>query len=104
MPLEHSNPAPTLAAELDEVARDAHDLMEVLQRGLNIPLPTEFPREQLIDICSTLVLLPQGTGEGCRAPLEYARKRLPSIRREHVSTDSLQNDEAAPLLVRGARF
>ena len=104
MPLEHSSPAPTLAAELDEVARDAQDLMEVLQRGLNIPLPTEFPREQLVDICSALVLLPRGTGEGSRAPLEYARKRLPSIRREHVSTDSLQKNDAAPLLVRGARF
>jgi hypothetical protein len=104
MPLEHSSPAPTLAAELDEVARDAQGLMEVLQRGLNIPLPNEFPREQLIDICSILVLLPRGTAEGCREPLEYARRRLPSIRREHVSTDSILRDEAAPLLVRGARF
>ena len=69
-----------------------------------MPLPPEFPRDQLIDICATLVQLPEGTAEGCRAPLEYARKRLPSIRREHIATDRAQGGEDAPLLVRGARL
>jgi hypothetical protein len=104
MALEHSSPAPTLAAELDEVARDAQALIEVLQRGLNVLLPPEFPRDQLTDICATLVLLPRGTAEGCRAPLEYARKRLPSIRREHIATDGARGHGDTPLIVRGAHL
>jgi hypothetical protein len=104
MPLSHTGPTPTLATELDEVASNAQELIEVLRRGLNVPLPAEFPQDQLIDICATLVLLPQGTAEGCRAPLEYARKRLPSIRREHIATDRAQGGEDAPLLVRGQRL
>ena len=102
MPLQHTSPTPTLATELDEVASNAQALIEVLRRGLNVPLPVEFPRDQLIDICVTLVQLPEGTAEGCRAPLEYARKRLPSIRREHIATDHVQGGKDAPLLVRGA--
>lgn len=90
MPLEHTKPAPTLKEELHEVARDANELMTFLQRGLIIPLPTEFPRDQLVDICATLTHLPSGTAEGCRAPLEYARNRLPSIRREHIATEGSQ--------------
>jgi hypothetical protein len=78
--------------------------MDVLRRGLNVPLPAEFPRDQLIDICATLVLLPSGTAEGCRAPLEYARKRLPSIRREHIATDGARGDGDTPLIVRGAHL
>jgi hypothetical protein len=104
MPLQHTSPTPTLATELDEVASNAQELIEVLRRGLNVPLPGEFPRDQLIDICATLVQLPEGTAEGCRAPLEYARKRLPSIRREHIVTDRARGGEDAPLLVRGARL
>jgi hypothetical protein len=88
MPLEHTSPAPTLRAELIEVARDATELMELLRRGLNIPLPDDFPRDQLVDICVTLIALPFGTAEGCRAPLEYARDRLPFIRRAHIATES----------------
>src|SRR5258708_5564175 len=101
MPLEHSSPTPTLAAELNEVARDAEALMEILQRGLNAPLPPEFPREQLIDICKTLIFLPRGTAEGCRAPLEYARKRLPSIRGEHIAVDVASPEGRSPRLTRG---
>jgi len=104
MPLQHTSPTPTLATELDEVASNAQELIEVLRRGLNVPLPAEFPQDQLIDICATLVQLPEGTAEGCRAPLEYARKRLPSIRREHIAADRPQGGEDAPLLVRGARL
>jgi hypothetical protein len=104
MSLQHTSPAPTLATELDEVASNAQELIEVLRRGLNVPLPAEFPQDQLIDICATLVQLPEGTAEGCRAPLEYARKRLPSIRREHIATDRAHGGEDAPLLVRGARL
>lgn len=104
MPLQHTIPTATLATELDEVATTAQELIEVLRRGLNVPLPAEFPRDQLIDICTALVQLPKGTAEGCRAPLEYARKRLPSIRREHIATDRAHGAQDAPLLVRGARL
>lgn len=104
MPLQHTSPAPILATELDEVASNAQELIEVLRRGLNVPLPPEFPRDQLIDICVTLVQLREGTAEGCRAPLEYARKRLPSIRGVHIATDRAQGGGDAPLLVRGTRL
>ena len=103
MPLLHSSPTPILATELDEVASNAQELIEVLRHGLNVPLPVEFPRDQLIDICIALVQLPDGTAEGCRAPLEYARRRLPSIRSVHIAADRVQSGEDAPLLVRGAR-
>lgn len=73
--------------------------MEFLQRGLNIPLPAEFPRTQLIDICATLTRLPSGTAEGCRAPLEYARNRLPAIRREHIVTEGSAGEDT--VLTRG---
>ena len=102
MPLRHDRPIGELASELDEVARAASDLLEIFQRGLNAPLPSSFPKNQLIDICFTLVSLPNGTAEGCRAVLEYARSRLPAIRQEHISIELDSHSEQEQLLTRGA--
>ncbi len=102
MALEHTRPPESLAIELREVARDANALVEVFNRGFNFPLPSEFPKDQLIDICKSLVQLPEGTAEGCRAPLDYARHRLPAIRREYILSEELSaRTESAPALTRG---
>jgi Leucine-rich repeat (LRR) protein len=102
MTLEHTRPPGSLAIELREVARDAGALMEVLNRGFNFPLPTGFPEDQLKDICKSLQQLPEGTAEGCGASLDYARDRLPAIRREYILSEELSSSgESTPALTRG---
>jgi hypothetical protein len=58
-----------------------------------------------VDICRSLSQLPNGTSEGCRAALLYARNRLPSIRREHFLSEELDapvsDTDATPPMVRG---
>jgi hypothetical protein len=84
MPLNHSAPDEGFMRELREVARDAVALNEPLAKPLNFlnfELPPDFPKSQLIDICRSLAQLPDGTAEGSRPALEYARIRLPAIRR-----------------------
>lgn len=84
MSLTFDKPSEALAAELAEVAAAARELLDALDVRLNVPLPPEFPKAQLADICKSLIQLPLGTAEGCRTPLEYSRNRLPAIRREHI--------------------
>jgi hypothetical protein len=101
--LDYSKPPESLALELQEVARDAAALFEHL-KGSNY-LPSTFPKNQLSDIAGSLIGLPEGTAEGCRAALEYARNRLPFIRRENIL--SVQNSplflgiDAPPTVTRG---
>lgn len=104
MPLEYTEPQDDLARELREVARDAQALENVLQQNLNVRIPDNFPKVQLIEIARALARLPNGTAEGCLAVLEYARNRLPAIRRGHVQseeTESSNDVEHAPAIVRG---
>ena len=104
MALEHIRPDDALGRELTDVSRDADALLEFL-RAPNVVIPDTFPSNQLAEICQSLSDLPQGTAEGCRAPLEYARVRLPAIRREHVLREDqvppLADEDEAPPLVRG---
>ncbi len=106
MPLEYSQPEPGLARELREVARDANALIAALTRELNFELPRDFPKAQLLDICRSLAQLPDGTAEGCRAALDYARNRLPTIRREHILSEELdvptRDAHAAPPVLRNS--
>jgi len=103
MALEYERPHPDLMRELQDVARDA-DLLIVHLREDNT-LPESFPAGELRDFCTTLSGLPQGTAEGCRAPLEHARARLMAIRREHlIAEDQAQpttDSDAAPAPTRG---
>jgi len=78
MPLSHDAPDEGFMRELREVARGAIALNELLTKPLNFDLPRDFPKNQLIDICRSLEQLPDGTAEGSRTALEYARNRLPS--------------------------
>jgi hypothetical protein len=100
MPLGYTQPSEGLARELREVARDAIALSEVLTEGLNFNLPPDFPKEQLIEITRSLMQLPGGTAEGCRPSLQYARDRLPAIRRAYVLSEELdvptRDIDAAP--------
>ena len=61
----------------------------------NAPLPSDFPRDSLLEIAVALTHLPQGTAEGCRPVLAYARQRLPAIRREHFPTGPLADAREA---------
>jgi Leucine-rich repeat (LRR) protein len=102
MPLEYGPPSTALQRELDEVSAKARALSEHV-RAANF-LPSNFPRSQLEGICRNLIGLPAGTSEGCCVPLTYARKRLPSIRREYVSArpDGAQDDkDSPPAILRG---
>jgi len=103
MALEYERPHPDLMRELQDVARDA-DLLIVHLREDNT-LPESFPTGELRDFCTTLSGLQQGTAEGCRAPLEHARARLPAIRREFLIGEDhappVTNPDAAPPPMRG---
>ena len=107
MPPTYTKPDQRLARELREVARHAVALAKALTQGLNFQLPNDFPKDQLIEITETLASLPSGTAEGCGAPLQYARSRLPAIRRLHILSEELEehpgpSDNAPPPVLRGA--
>ena len=59
MALDHTRPPESLLRELEEVAHAAQALVAVLDRGLNFPLPPDFPTDQLTDICRSLMRLPE---------------------------------------------
>jgi hypothetical protein len=71
--------------ELHEVASDAVVLADELAKANR--LPSDFPAAQLLELLTELQKLPDGTAEGCRQPLEYARTRLPAIRRRFIQTE-----------------
>jgi hypothetical protein len=105
MPIKFTKPENDLRRELGEVARDAEALRDVLNQNLNVSLPPDFPRDRLLEMTRSLAELPEGTAAGCRAALEYARNRLPAIRREHVIIEGeqqLSDIDSTPPLVRGA--
>jgi len=90
--------------ELREVASDADALAAELTKANG--LPSDFPAEQLLELLVELKSLPTGTAEGCRRPLEYARARLPAIRRKFIQTEeqsrqSRADEDAPPPLTRG---
>lgn len=102
--LTYTTPPPSLMAELREVATDAAALATELSRANR--LPENFPAEQLHELLTQLQTLPEGTAEGCRQPLEYARARLPALRRQFIQTEEQSrqpraDDEKPPPLTRG---
>jgi hypothetical protein len=102
--LTYTTPPPPLMRELREVEADARGLAAELARAQH--LPSDFPAEQLRELLVELESLPAGTAEGCRQPLEYARARLPAIRRLFIKTEEEShqlpaNDDVPPPLTRG---
>jgi hypothetical protein len=102
--LTYTTPPPSLMRELREVESDAGALAAELARANR--LPSDFPVEQLQELLAGLQSLPAGTAEGCRQPLEYARARLPAIRRQFIKTEeesrqSPADEDAPPPLTRG---
>ena len=102
--LTYTTPPPSLMRELREVACDAGALAaEVIKANR---LPSDFPAEQLLELLVELQSLPAGTAEGCRQPMEYARVRLPAIRRQFIQTEQESrrrhiDEDAPPPLTRG---
>ena len=103
MSLGRSGPDEPLNRELMDVSRDADEILAYF-RAPNA-IPDSFPTRQLVEICRSLKELPDGSAEGCRTPLEYARWRLPQIRREHFLSEEhlppLVDEDEPPPLVRG---
>jgi Leucine-rich repeat (LRR) protein len=102
--LTYETPSPSLMRELREVESDAGALEAELKRA-NL-LPSDFPAKQLQELLVELQSLPAGTAEGSRQPLEYARSRLPAIRRQFIKTEedsheSPADEDAPPPLTRG---
>ncbi len=66
-------------------------------------------RRQQQDLLSQLQSLPYGTAEGCRRPLDYARLRLPALRRKYIvlgerAPPSHAHEDAPPPLLRGTEI
>ena len=104
MKLPYGPPNTSLLRELRQVDVDAKGIVRALKE-VNL-LPDTFPREVLEDICSSLSGLKSGTAENCRPVLEYARNKIPEIRREnfYLEEDDLnetETDPAEPRLYRG---
>lgn len=104
MRLPYAAPDKNLARELRQVRLSANAVESALAEA-NF-LPVDFPREILVDICSSLAGLEQGTAENSRPALEYARNKIPEIRREffHLEEDDgglSGEDLEAPRLYRG---
>lgn len=101
--LKFTKPNQQLLQELKSVSQDAQAVIKSI--GEQNFLPEDFPTATLVDICEALFDLPNGSAEGCRVPLEYARGRLPAIRRNHFAvetTDYMSSDyDADPKLLRG---
>ena len=85
MALKRTKPPETLLRELIQVAEHADKLTSAISSAN--ALPAQFPIEPTLTLCGALSDLPLGTAEGCRLPLEYARSRLPAIRREFLPID-----------------
>jgi hypothetical protein len=103
VPLDYTRPSVELSQELDEVAAKARALRKCLDTPSNVPLDG-FPAERLGALCGALAMLPEGTAEGCLAPLSYARIELPRIRRSHVRAAQAPAAEAPPAIERDDRL
>ncbi|NBB69574.1 MAG: hypothetical protein GVY33_04495 [Alphaproteobacteria bacterium] len=80
MRLGDGPPNEALARELRQVAVAATALTTTLKQ-VNNELPEGFPKDSIVDLCEALEGLPDGTAEGCRTDLEFARSFLPKVRR-----------------------
>jgi hypothetical protein len=103
MSLPYESPSEDLAAELDEVRRDAVAVLQHLERGINAPLPKVFPRKLLTEIVASLIEIPNGTAHGSRETLLYAHVKLRTIRGDHIRVDQSSDimDPEAPQPLRG---
>ncbi len=102
--LRYSRPPDSLMEELEEVAQDSAALSNEIAKANH--LPKDFPAEQLVELLKQLIELPNGTAEGCKAPLIYARQRIPAIRRSYIITEQKSakqdtGDDEPPPLIRG---
>lgn len=85
MKLGYGPPDRGLLRELRQVKTTAVDVLATLVQTNAVP--ADFPREVLEDICEALSGLEAGTAENCRPTLEYARNKIPEIRREYFLLD-----------------
>ena len=70
---------------------------------VNNELPAGFPGGSILDLCEALAGLPDGTAEGCRIDLEFARSFLPKVRRgffADADDNRVPDDDTPPPLQR----
>ena len=102
MRLGDGAPDEALERELRQVAAAAGALATTLKQ-VNNALPEGFPKDSVLDLCQALAGLPDGTAEGCRTDLEFARGFLPKIRRgffADADDDRVADDDTPPPLER----
>lgn len=85
MNLGYGTPSKDLLRELRQVRTAALAVVKTL--GETNALPLNFPTEVLVDVCDALSGLEAGTAENCRPTLEYARNKIPEIRRSFFLLD-----------------
>lgn len=105
--LKYEKPPESLADELLEVEQNAQALSDAISKSNQ--LPTDFPKEEIVELANQLIGISKGTAEGCRQPLEYSRARLPAIRRTFILTPARSieidaNEIEPPPLMRGERI
>ena len=103
MRLGEGPPNEALARELRQVAVAAEALATTLKQVNNVVLPEGFPRDSMLDLCEALEGLPDGTAEGCRIDLEFARSFLPKVRRgffADADDNRVPDDDTPPPLER----
>jgi Leucine-rich repeat (LRR) protein len=88
------DPSLVVLREFDAVAKRAQNFAAAISAANR--LPDDFPKEQVKDICESLVLLPFGTTQGGRDQLGYANLRLPDVRGEFFSLEQ-QNEDGQPI-------
>lgn len=93
-------PNEALLRELQQVAEDANSTLVSISKANQVS--EGFPKDSLQDLCVSLAGLSAGTDGNCRPILEYARSKIPAIRRENFRHDDpMQDGNAEDSLTRG---
>ena len=82
MSLTFGPPPPELARELEQVRTRARALAASLG-SVNVPLPEDFPKADILAIAVEMAELPEGSAQGSLQALEYVDTRLADIRSLH---------------------
>lgn len=80
--------------ELRAVAADADKLRDWLKQ--DNALPEEFPTREVSQMCEALTVLQAGTVRGAVDALDYARKRIPTWRRDFLPARSVSDEFPPP--------
>lgn len=92
---EFKEPTGSLLTELMELSSVAEECRQAFDDA-NF-MPDDFPSESVRSILLSLEQLHLGSARGCQGPLEYARSRLPTIRRDYFLIEKDAEEFSASL-------